>query len=89
MKSLVQTISNQILGPDGIDSGYDRTLTGLRTRDRRELMVGLALVGLSYLRRTQPSRELLYRKSVPTGSALVIHHRKRGKPKIEIVKPRK
>ena len=89
MIRLVQTISRQILGEGGTESGYDRTLAGLRTRDRRELMVGLALVGLSYLRRTKPSRQLIYKKSVPAGSAVVIHHRKRGKPKIEVVKPKR
>jgi hypothetical protein len=49
--------------------------------------MGLALAAFAYLRNTKPRRELIYRKSVPEGSALVIHHKKHGAPKIEVVKP--
>jgi hypothetical protein len=31
---------------------------------------------------------LIYRKRVPEGSAIVIHHRRRGDPRIEVVKPK-
>ena len=74
---------------DPREEGIRRALGGLRRSDRRDLFVGLALTALAYLRRTGPRRQLIYRKKVPKGSALVIHHKKRGAPKLEIVKPKK
>lgn len=67
--------------------GYGRTLRGLRQNDRRELMLGLALTAMAILRDRKGERELLFRKAVPTGSAIVIHHKRRGDPKIEVIKP--
>lgn len=72
---------------DPRDEGLRRTMRGFREGDQRELYLGLALTALAYLRRSKPQRELLFRKSVPEGSALVIHHKKRGAPKIEVIKP--
>ena len=72
-------------GPEG----RVRVLQGLRERNDRELMIGLSLMAFSYLRRTQPRKQLLYRREVPEGSALVIHHRPSGEPRLEIVKPRR
>jgi hypothetical protein len=69
-------------------SGQMRVWRGLRERDRTELMIGLALTGLSWLRRTRPEKELLYRKKVPVGSAIVIYHKRVGAPRIEVVKPK-
>ena len=69
--------------------GYRRSLRGLREGDYRELGVGLALTALAYLRSTKPRKELVYRKTVSEGSALVIHHKKSGTPRLEIVKPKK
>jgi len=69
--------------------GVRRTLSGLREGDRRQLYLGLALTALAYLRNTEPHRELIYRRSVPEGSALVIHHKKSGTPRLEIVKPKR
>ncbi|HEY4606352.1 MAG TPA: hypothetical protein VIH55_01795 [Acidimicrobiia bacterium] len=68
-------------------AGVDRTLRGLRTGDQRELFIGLGLAALTYLSRTKPRRRLIYRRRVPAGSALVIHHRRRGDPKIQVIKP--
>jgi hypothetical protein len=65
-----------------------RTLRGLRTGDQRELFVGLALGAFTYLSRTRPHKKLIYRKRLAEGSALVIHHKRRGDPKIEVIKPR-
>ena len=76
-------------GSDARQAGYVRTLRGLREGDRRELYMGLALSGLAYLQRTKPRKELLYRKTVSKGSALVIHHKKSGNPRLQIVKPGK
>lgn len=67
--------------------GYRRSLRGVREGDTRELALGLALAAFAYLRSTSPRKELLYRKTVPKGSAIVIHNRKRGAPKIEVRKP--
>lgn len=72
-------------GPEG----RQRVFHGLRERNDRELMIGLSLMAFSYLRRTQPRRQLIYRREVPDGTALVIHHRPSGEPKLEIVKPKK
>lgn len=74
------------VGGDPRREGYRRSLKGLREGDYRELSIGLALAALAYMRRTAPRKRLLYRKTVPTGSAIVIHHKKRGAPKLEIRK---
>lgn len=70
-------------------AGQMRTLRGLREGDSRELLIGLGLAALAYVRKTGPKRELIYRKAVSPGSALVIHHTKRGTPRLEIIKPSK
>jgi hypothetical protein len=64
----------------------DRTLRGLRTGDQRELYTGLGLAALTYVRRTRPRRRLLYRQRLPEGSAVVIHHKRHGDPKIQVIK---
>lgn len=74
---------------DPREEGFRRTLTGLREGDRTEMYIGLALTALAYISRTRPQRELLFRKAIPEGSALVIHHKKRGAPRIEVIKPPK
>lgn len=65
----------------------DRTLRGLRTGDQRQLYLGLGLAAISYLGRTTQRKKLLFRKTVPEGSAIVIHHKRVGDPKIEVIKP--
>ena len=72
-------------GPEG----RVRVLHGLRERNDRELVIDLSLMALSYLRKTQPRKQLLYRREVPEGSALVIHHRPTGEPRLEIIKPKR
>ena len=69
-------------------AGVERTLRGLRNGDQRDLYTGLGLAALAYLTSTRRRRQLIYRKRVPEGSALVIHHRRRGDSKIEVIKPR-
>jgi len=71
------------------EAGRARTLRGLREGDRTETYMGLALTALAYLQRTKPKRELLYRKTVPEGTALVIHHKRSGNPRLEIIKPKR
>lgn len=73
---------------DPAGDGVVRTLRGLRSGDQRELYIGLALAAFAYLQRTAPSKRLIYRKRVPEGSAIVVYNRRRGDPKIEVVKPR-
>lgn len=83
-------LKDKILGgSDAREAGYRRTLRGLREGDNREFYMGVALSALAYLQRTKPRKELLYRKEVPEGSALVIHHKKSGNPRLQIVKPGK
>lgn len=64
--------------------GLRRSLKGLSEGDNRELYLGLALTALGYLRSTKPRKNLIYRKTVSEGSALVIHHKRSGAPKLEI-----
>ena len=68
-------------------ASIDRTLRGLRTGDQRQLYSGLGLAALLFLRNTRPRRRLLFSKKLPEGSALVIHHKRSGDPKIEVIKP--
>ena len=49
-------------------AGRTRAMQGLREGDQRQLYIGLSLLALSYLRRTQPRRELVYRRTVPEGT---------------------
>lgn len=86
MARLTNRLLNRFWG-DPKREGYRRSLRGLREGDTRELALGLALAALAYLRSSSPRKELLYRKTVPKGSAIVIHNRKRGAPKIEVRKP--
>lgn len=84
MKRLFERL---IGGPDIGTIGIRKTLRGLREGDQRELYYGLALSALAYMRRTAPRKQLLFRKSVPEGSAIVIHHKRFGDPKIEVIRP--
>jgi len=69
-------------------AGLQRSMRGLRTGDQRDLYIGLALLAAAFLERSAPRRELLYRKKLREGSAVVVHHRAVGGPKIEVRKPR-
>jgi hypothetical protein len=90
MGFLTERLKRAVLGDsDARVAGQMRTLRGLRESDSRELLFGLALSALALMQRTRPRKELLFRKKVPVGSAIVIHHKKTGTPKIEVVKPKK
>lgn len=90
MAKLTKRLSRRTFGKtDYRAEGYRRTLAGLRQGDTRELYIGLAVAAVSYLRRTKPRKQLLYRRTVPEGSALVIHHKKSGTARLEIIKPKK
>jgi hypothetical protein len=39
------------------------------------------------MRQKSTDKELIFRKKLPEGSALVIHHKKKGDPKIEVIRP--
>ncbi len=71
------------------EAGFDRTLRGLREGDSTDLYFGLALSALAYLQRSKPRKQLIHRQSIPKGTALVIHHKKSGNPRLEIIKPKK
>ena len=90
MGFITERVQQALLGDSDVRvAGQMRALRGLREGDRSELIVGLALSALALLRGTKHKKELLYRKKVPVGSAIVVHHKKRGAPKIEVVKPKK
>jgi hypothetical protein len=76
-------------GSDAREVGFDRTLRGLREGDSTDLYFGLALSALAYLQRTKPRKKLINRQTVPEGTAIVIHHKKSGNPRLEIIKPKK
>ncbi len=84
MRSLLRLFGIRDIDAESID----RTLLGLRTGDQRQLYMGLGLAAFRYLSRTKPRKRLIYRRSVPEGSAIVIHHKRVGDPKIEVIKPR-
>jgi hypothetical protein len=88
MGRLTNRLKNQ-MGDDPKRDGLRRSLRGLREGNDRELYLGLALTVLSYLRSTKPRKELIYRKTVSEGSALVIHHKRTGTPRLEIIKPKR
>jgi len=88
MKRRFERLFERLIGGPNIGTiGLKRTMRGLREGDQRELYYGLGLSALAFLRRTAPRKQLLYRKSVPEGSAIVIHHRRVGDPKIEVIRP--
>lgn len=90
MARLTRKLTRRAFGrSDARAEGYRRTLKGFREGDTRELYIGLALAAISYLRKTTPRKELLYRRTVHEGSALVIHHKRSGTPRLEIVKPKR
>lgn len=68
-------------------AGYARVWRGLRVGDRRDLYLGVTLALISVLRQSSSGKELIFRKKLPEGAALVIHHKKKGDPKIEVVRP--
>lgn len=74
---------------DARQLGYDRAMRGLRKGDDRDLYFGLAVSALAWLQRSKPKKELIHRQTVSEGSAIVIHHKKSGTPRLEIVKPKK
>ena len=69
--------------------GYRRAMKGFREGDYRELSMGLALTAIAYLQETRPRKQLIYRRRLPEGTVLVIHHKNRGNPRLEIVRPSK
>lgn len=85
---MTKRLTNRITDDPKRD-GLRRTLRGLREGNDRELYLGLALTALAYLRSTKPRKQLIYRKTVSEGSALVIHHKRTGAPRLEIVKPKR
>jgi len=88
MARMTTRLINRALGyRDPRAEGVRRALRGFREGDQRDLYIGLALWAFAYLRNTSPKKQLLYRKTVPEGSTLVIRHTKRGTPRLEIHKP--
>lgn len=67
--------------------GWQRSWRGLRTGEQRDLYLGLGLVAIGFLRRTGPRKQLIYRKTVDEGSALVIHHKGPEDPHLTVIRP--
>jgi len=85
MKRLIDWL---VGSPNWGAAGLSRGLRGLRTGDQRDLYVGLGLTALSLLRRTAPRKQLVYSRRIQEGSAIVVHHRRQGAPRIQVIKPK-
>ncbi len=69
-------------------TGTSRLFRGLREGDQRSLLVGAGLLAFGWWRKTAPpKKELLYRKTVPVGSTVVVRYGKSGEPRLEITEP--
>ena len=55
-----------------------RIARGLRTGDQRELLTGAALLGYRLYRTRAAGRELIFRKEISEGSAVVIRSGREG-----------
>jgi hypothetical protein len=86
MKRLIDWL---VGSPNWGTAGLSRGLRGLRKGDQRDVYLGLGLAVIALFRRTAPRKQLVYRKRVGEGSAIVVHNRRRGAPKIEVIKPRR
>jgi hypothetical protein len=64
--------------------GWARVLRGIREGNQTVLLTGLGLVAFQSLRGSRGKRELIYRKKLPVGSAVVIRHNRPGDPKVEV-----
>lgn len=64
--------------------GMVRVLRGLREGRQGMLLTGLALVALQKMRDARGKRELVYRKKLPVGSAVVIRHQSPDETKVEV-----
>lgn len=84
---MIEKLRSVLGTPDIRSAGAGRLWRGLRNGERRDLILGASMLAFAWLRQSQPKKELLFRKEVAVGSAIVIHHKRRGDPKIEVIKP--
>ena len=78
MPSILNLVKRAVIIGSG-ESPSTKVLRGIRTGDQRALYTGAALMGYTWLKRQTNRRELLYRKEIPEGSAVVVRYGKRGK----------
>lgn len=64
--------------------GMVRVLRGVRQGSQSMLLTGLALILIQRLRDARGKRELVYRRRLPVGSAVVIRHERPGEHKVEV-----
>ena len=89
MATIRDKLAKRLLGETDVTrAGVDRVVRGLRAGDRRELTMGLILSGLAYLKRSKPTKTLVYRKELKEGSAVVIRNAKPGQPPIVVENPK-
>lgn len=78
MPSILNLVKRVVVVGSG-ESPSTKLLRGLRTGDQRALLTGAALLGYTWLTRRSNTREVLFRKPIPEGSALVIRYGRRGR----------
>ncbi len=89
MGKLRDKLVRRLLGDESTARvGMSRAARGLRSGDRRELIIGLTLSGLAYLKRTRPRKELVYRQEIKRGSAVVIRNTEPGQPPVVVENPK-
>jgi hypothetical protein len=88
VRKLMQLIKVRLFGAAAVTpvaAGTTRVLRGLREGDQPTLLGGAAILAYGLLKKRGPERELIARREVPIGSAVVIRHGKKGQlPTIEI-----
>lgn len=88
MGFIKQRLERALFGDSDIRvAGQIRAMRGFRERDRTELYLGMALIALAWLRKPGAGRELIERRYVPRGTAMVVHNRRRRGPRLEFIEP--
>lgn len=64
--------------------GWARALRGIREGNQTVFLTGLGLVAFQSLRNSRGKRELIYRRKLPVGSAVIIRHNRAGDPGVEV-----
>ncbi len=64
-------------------------LRAMRTGSRGQLLLAVIMFLLGLRNRNKGKKELLYRKSVPVGSSIVVRHNPGGEQRLDVIDPRR